>query len=127
MTPKEIAVIRKYRSEGMGYKRISALMGISPNTVKAYFRRHSEQTDRHCCPVCGKVVKQPERTRKKKYCSDECRKLWWKENQALLKRTQAVKICLQCGKEYSTHKKGQKYCSRECYAASLCKEVPYDK
>jgi predicted nucleic acid-binding Zn ribbon protein len=59
------------------------------------------------CPVCGKPMEQPERGRKRKTCSEKCRKRLWR---------QQTPRCLVCGKHFkiAKYQKEQKYCSEQC-------------
>ena len=44
--------ILKYRSQGLGYKRIATLTGYSINTVKSVCRRNPDREEK-LCPQCG--------------------------------------------------------------------------
>jgi predicted nucleic acid-binding Zn ribbon protein len=59
------------------------------------------------CPVCGEPMEQPERGRKRKTCSEKCRKRLWRQQNPR---------CLVCGKHFkmAKYQKEQKYCSEQC-------------
>ena len=42
VTMNQVKQIYKLRSEGVGIKRIAAILGISKNTVKSYLRKMQE-------------------------------------------------------------------------------------
>ena len=121
MTANEISKINAYRIDGLGYKKIAALLGLSVNTVKTYMRRNPLPSASCVCLQCGKLFTQTPHAREKKFCSDACRMAWWRSHQHLIKRTTTEQVCRHCGKRYQTHKKGQQYCSRACYADSMRK------
>lgn len=71
--------------------------------------------ERWTCEYCGQSFEQTHPGRKKKYCSEECRRAADKARQlkrAKLSRKQLV--CQRCGKEFTGARRNQKYCSREC-------------
>jgi predicted nucleic acid-binding Zn ribbon protein len=59
------------------------------------------------CPVCGKPLVQPATGRKRKTCSDRCRKRLWRRQHPR---------CLMCGKRFkmAKNKQEQMYCSKHC-------------
>ena len=83
MTNEQKAMIDSLRSQGHGYKKVSAMTGISLNTVKSYFRRTAVPTElmpgaamilpavpaetesEHRCKCCGKKVKQTDGRKEK--------------------------------------------------------------
>lgn len=80
--------------------------------------RHGEPEGRKC-PVCGDVLIQPSRGRKKKFCSIECKnKFWnkqWRENAKIHGREA---VCENCGKVFYATNEGEekrRFCSRDCY------------
>lgn len=70
------------------------------------------------CPQCGVKIVQTGRGRPKKFCSQECSRLWWRnhEKPEHWKSARTV-ICEYCGKEFLSAKdlyRPRKYCSRSC-------------
>ena len=123
MTTKDVMLLRKYRVDGLGYRKIAKLLGLSENTVKTYIIRHGDDLRVQGCLTCGHELIQKPHSKQKKFCSDACRGLWWKSNQDLIKRTTRKAICEFCKREYFTHRKEQRYCSVECFAAARRKGV----
>jgi len=119
--------IIEMRNSGCGYKKISEQLQISVNTVKSYCKRHNlvlmekrNSSSIRFCLQCGNKVKQEQHRKTKKFCSDRCRMIWWREHSSLLrtpsKQTFICPVCHEAFSAYSSTK--QKYCSRLCYARS---------
>lgn len=127
MKPEQKRMIEELRNSGCGYKEISEQLQISINTVKSYCKRHeltrmgkrNSGTVRFCLQ-CGNEIKQKQHRKTKKFCSDRCRMIWWREHSSLLrtpsKQTFICPVCHEAFSAYSSTK--QKYCSRLCYARS---------
>lgn len=76
------------RNQGLGYKKISMQLGINVNSVKSYCRQNhltSKDLVFVKCKQCNKLLSQKEKTKKRQFCCDECRKKWWNSNKLLLK------------------------------------------
>ena len=91
---------------------------LSPED-EAWLRYRRGEPRGRKCPVCGRILHQPSRGRKKKFCSAECRdKFWngkWREKAAIHGREA---VCENCGKVFFAINEGKaqrRYCSRECY------------
>jgi hypothetical protein len=125
--------ITNLRLKGLGYKAIAAKLELSRDTVRHYCRKnnltgyaeavklnHEEMLENGTiCPNCSKVLKQPAKGKKKRFCSDKCRSEWWSKNYELHnfseKNTHSF-ICRGCGKKFTSYSnKSRKYCSHECY------------
>ena len=71
------------------------------------------------CPNCGTAIQQPQRGRRKKFCSDDCR--WkWKNKHPRPERWKSsrIAICPVCGKSFTAsreYNRKRKYCSRACF------------
>jgi endogenous inhibitor of DNA gyrase (YacG/DUF329 family) len=136
MTSEEKEKIRELRLKGMGYKGIAALLGLSRDNVRGFCKRNSldgdscvvslnveEKIKRNVlCAYCVKPIKQKYQGRTRRFCSEECRRKWWNENQdkRIRKETATYKYtCPHCGKEFSCYgNKKRKYCSHGCYIKS---------
>ena len=73
------------------------------------------------CPECGATVEQRgELGRWRRFCSEECRKEWWKEyHKANPSKAPGARECVHCRKEFTSERwHGGEYCSRECAAAA---------
>lgn len=133
MTAYQARQIREFRMKGVGYRSIAAVTGLSRDIVRNYCKTHDldgfgveltanmkEQIQRGTvCLCCGKPVKQPATGRKRKFCSDKCRRQWWgKHKDALQKKESSIYqlTCAYCGKVYPSYgNKTRKYCCHECY------------
>ena len=127
MKPEQKNMIQDLRNSGCGYKEISEQLQISINTVKSYCKRHEltrmgkrNSGSVRFCLQCGTEIKQEQHRKTKKFCSDRCRMIWWREHSSLLrtpsKQTFICPVCHEAFSAYSSTK--QKYCSRLCYARS---------
>ncbi len=136
MTEVEKQQIHDLRLKGVGYKAIAAVLGKSRDSVRGYCKRNGldgdsrvvalnvkEKIKNHLlCSYCGKPIKQKGRGRVRKFCSEFCRRKWWRENpQARNKKDTATYqyTCPHCGKEFSCYgNKKRKYCCHDCYIKS---------
>ena len=111
----EVIALQK---QGLGYRRIASALGLSPNTVKDYCKRHPYIPDIKRCPQCGAVLQNTPHKREKKFCSDKCRLSWWNSHPELVNRKAIYHLtCAHCGKPFDAYgKANKKYCSRICYA-----------
>lgn len=125
MTKDEKQKIAELQRQGLGYKRIAAVTGISVNTVKSFCKAHpfGEDVCRRC-PQCGKPIFQPPHKREKKFCSDRCRNAWWSAHPEMRKKEKPYQHkCLYCGSVFSSDRAGSIYCSVSCFANARRKEV----
>lgn len=116
---RKIVLMRK---RGLSYKEIEARVGISKNTIKSYCQRNNigieiKEDIVGKCKNCNTDIENASRGTKKKFCSEKCRREWWKENSFLYNRTAFYSIkCKFCGKVFKSYgNKGRKYCCHECY------------
>lgn len=105
--------IAKLQRKGLGYRRIANELNLSPNTVKSYLKKLSENTS---CPTCGKPVKQTAHRKEKRFCSDACRMKYWNSHLDEMKhKNLVISKCENCGKTIISYRKeARKYCSRAC-------------
>ena len=118
MTAEQKRQIDKYRSQGIGYKRIAARIGMPENTVKSYFRRNAcNETPEYTCHNCGIPVRQNPGRKEKKFCSDACRNAWWNSHLDMVRRKAIYQFtCPVCGEQFTAYgKHDRKYCSHACY------------
>lgn len=93
------AEVMKLLADGIGYREMARLLGVTRNTVKTFCRNNnieqSEQnkqrniertysSEEHECPECGAL------TTKKIYCSDKCRTRHNSRNRRMAKRNALV-------------------------------------
>jgi len=125
MTESDKRRIRQLQIEGLGYKRIAAMLDLPVNSVKSHCYRHpvdKEPEIKLPCQYCGKKVLQQPHRKEKKFCSDQCRMAWWKEHTALINRKKLNQyICPLCGTAFTSPHSHRIYCSRECYAKARMK------
>lgn len=133
MTEFQAKQIRDLRLRGTGYRAIASVVGLSRDIVRNYCKSHGldgfateltlnmkEQMEAGtACQCCGKEIKQPNTGRKRKFCSDECRRNWWAAHQTDINRKPTAYYenkCAYCGKTFSAYgNRNRKYCSHACY------------
>jgi len=127
MNVQQRQAIHRLRGEGLSYAKISALTGISENTIKSYCRRNdlgSVATEIPDTPVgsfcrqCGSPLTQTKGAKPKRFCSDKCRMTWWNSHPDAVNHKVVRQItCQSCGREFTSNgNRARKYCSRSCYA-----------
>jgi len=133
MTAYEKDKVYELRMKGVGYKAIAAVLGLSRDSVRNFCKTNALMGDASvvamntevkkvqgiACQCCGKPIVQVEKGRVRKFCSEECRRMWWKENKdQSIKKSVAIytKTCTCCGEAFTSYgNKKRKYCSHKCY------------
>lgn len=133
MTEIQAFQIREMRLKGVGYRTIASTIGLSRDSVRNYCKSNGingfadaaklnlkEQINQgNACMLCGKVLEQPGRGRQKKFCSDSCRRQWWKNHSDLTEKKESAiykSTCAKCGRDFEIYgNKKRKYCSHNCY------------
>lgn len=133
MNTEQKQKIHKLRESGQSYLQIALALGISENTVKSYCRRNinkiikveateiSKQKEtaksNATCKHCQKPLMQSAKGQPKKFCSEKCRRFWWKVNESQLdKKAYYTLICSMCGVEFESYgNRNRKFCSHACY------------
>ncbi|MHB1126862.1 MAG: RNA polymerase subunit sigma-70 [Bacillota bacterium] len=128
MTTEQQLKIQKLRQLGQSYAKIAAALSISENTVKSYCRRnhigiskkpikHEVKESNINCKHCGKPLTQGTKGHPRKFCSEECRRAWWKENDSqYAKKAYYTLVCKECGKTFESYgNKTRKFCGHACY------------
>ena len=127
MTELERRKIMSLQRQGFGYKKIAAELTLPVNSVKSFCRRHpivEQSSDEANCLCCGIAVEQHPGRKQKKFCSDLCRQLWWKDHPEKVQRSEKhAYTCPQCGANFTSKNYGRVYCSRGCFAQARRKEV----
>ena len=125
MTKEEKQRVLQMRSEGMGYKAISRETGISTATIASFCRKSDPEPAETCLQCGAKLIHTPHR-KKKKFCSDRCRMLWWHSHPDRINKQAYYHLkCQHCGKEFISYGNDhRKYCSRKCYAEHRRKNEP---
>ena len=133
MTDIQAKQIREFRIKGVGYKAIASVLGLSRDVVRNYCKSHGLDglavevvanmeepvPQGNICPGCGKAVKQPSMGRKRKFCSEACRRGWWAAHPERSQKNETAfyeKNCAYCGKQFIVYgNKNRRYCSHDCY------------
>ena len=131
MTDAQAAQVKEMRMKGMGYRAVADALGLSRDIVRNHCRAkgmcgHAEAAARNLqeraghggmCACCGKEIKQPESGRPRKFCSEKCRRQWWKANpEAGNRKAMYTKVCARCGREFAVYGNSRrKYCGKDCY------------
>ena len=129
MTNEQRKRLEQLRSEGLGYKRIAAELGISINTVQSFCRRHPDKIKtptyhpENTCLHCGARLFHTPGAKKRKFCSDHCRITWWNAHpEAGEKRKVREIACGFCGAHFlAVGEQTRMYCSRICSARARAK------
>lgn len=109
MTDAQKENIRYLRGEGLGYRAIAARLGISENTVKSFCRRNNltgvaSKEPPQVCRQCGQPLAKAPKRKERKFCSEACRRAWWKAHPELVDRKAFYTLtCAECGKEFSSY------------------------
>lgn len=124
MTNAEKEKIRFWRMEGLGYGMIAARLELSENTVKSFCRRNhltgvAAKEAPTTCRHCGMALSSLPGRKGRKFCSEACRRAWWKAHPELVNRKAFyLMTCAHCGKEFKSYgNRTRKYCSHACYIA----------
>ena len=133
--------INKMTEEGESYVKIAQALGISENTVKSYCRRNLNKNIKDealvisdsvetkdiysICKHCEKSLIQAVKGQPKKFCSEKCRRLWWKANKSQAnKKAWYTLECGMCGSSYNSYSnKNRKFCSHSCYIKKRFEKV----
>lgn len=114
MTLDEKQKAIELRETGKSYKEIADTLGIAKSTISTLFQRGKPEVKR--CQCCGCRIKDANTGRKRRFCSDKCRKMWWKRNGKHHKSQEA--ICENCGDKFINHEsKKRRFCSFSCCKA----------
>ena len=133
MRPEITKQITNLRLKGLGYKSIAIVVGTSKENVRYFCKTHGldgnaelvklnfEEHKKHpeVCKQCGGKILRVPHSGKKLFCSDECRRNWWKEHPEEAKHSKAATYkceCSYCQRVfYAYGNKNRKYCSHDCY------------
>lgn len=122
LTEKQRATISLMRSHGVAYARIARHLELNANSVKTYCLRNNitinpelEQVDDPEGIWCLHCWREISLRKGSKFCSQECRRTWWKHHRTLISQTIT---CANCGQHVtvaSSNKAPRKYCSHPCF------------
>ena len=133
MTAEQRKQISELRASGYGYKKIAGIIGISDSTIKSFCKRNgvtapvTVKVKEGCCPQCGEEVVQTGKTKKRRFCSDECRRQWWKDHPNLSSETALYSfVCAECGTAFTAYgNRNRKFCCHDCYVRHRVKAGGY--
>ena len=120
---------------GDSYKAIAAALALSENTIKSFCQRNllggrggikdGQAPPPTACLFCGKWLIQEQKRKPRKFCSDACRRAWWKEHDDQINRKAYYTIvCACCGRTFVSYgNSGRKYCSHNCYVRDRYKSA----
>ena len=127
MTESQATQIRELRLQGAGYKAIASGVGLSRDVVRNYCKTHdldgyavevvaNTKEQGGICPWCSKTTRQPGTGRKRKFCSDTCRRRWWANHPEESQKQETDMTCVYCGQTFTQYgTKTRPYCRHECY------------
>ena len=133
MTDFQARQIRELRMRGQGYRAIASEVGLSRDIVRNYCKKQGldgyanvltenlkeQMADGKVCLCCGREIIQPANGRRRKFCSDKCRRTWWAAHPEKINRKSTAyyeATCVYCGKTFTTYGNNKRrYCSHNCY------------
>lgn len=124
MNDKMKEEIISMRLAGASYGVIAGKLNVPINTIKSCCRRNLQQTVNEsnvatspACPECSKNICQKGPGKPKKFCSEKCRRAWWKKHPDHGVKAIAAQItCINCGKTFACYgSRNRIYCSHDCY------------
>ena len=116
MTNAEVLKIHELKEQGLGYKRIANELNIPLSTVKSIILRQKNNNETVCL-FCGRRIINKPKTKRKKFCSDICKRRYLAKHPETLKSEKSItKVCPTCGCSFISYKSSKrKYCSHRCY------------
>ena len=125
MTEQNKENIKRLRLAGYSYTQIAETFHLSRNTVKSVCQRYGFQLgdtleiekESGLCQNCGTRFIQKEGQKHRSFCSDACRRAWWKEHRHSGKKKTAVQVrCVFCDRMFEDYTRNhRKYCCHGCY------------
>ena len=118
MTDTQAAQIKELRVNGLGYRTIADSLGLTRDIVRNYCKANNmggyakatalniqeRMAEGKVCVCCGKEITQPENGRPRRFCSDQCRRQWWKLHpEAGNRKAVYSKVCVYCGKTFAAY------------------------
>ena len=119
--------ILELREQNLGYREIAYQTGLTRDAVRNLCRKYEmggyrarpQTTPKNACPNCGKPVVDSGAGRKRRFCSEYCRRRWWKlhRDAACQNDTAVYHFQCECCKQPFTAygNRNRKFCSRSCY------------
>ncbi len=117
--------ILELKSSGLGYKAIANQLSLTPSAVRCVCNsKYNDPNVYGYCKCCGIRMKLTPGKKKRQFCSDKCRMIWWKANQENINRKAYYSFkCPCCGTEFVAYgNKNRVYCGHKCYINSRFKK-----
>ena len=119
MNQEQKEKIRALRRRGMSYKEISDVCHLAKSTVSTFCKKENlngiganEAAASGICKQCG----NPKTKKQQKFCSESCRRAWWKHPFAAKRKAIYPFTCACCGEDFTAYGNAhRKYCSHACY------------
>ena len=133
MTEFQAEQIGNLRRQGVGYRSIGTIVGLSRDIVRNYCKSRGldgyandltvnmqeRMSQGKACWCCGREIRQPHTGRRRKFCTEKCRRDWWAAHPEAGKHSETASYhltCAYCGKAFISYgNKTRKYCSHHCY------------
>ncbi len=133
MTDEQKMKIGTLRQKGLGYQAIANILNLSRDSVRSYCKNHGlngvamvvnlnarEMIKNHeACAYCAGPLGSYKTGRPKRFCSERCRREYWKVHRLEGMRNQRAVYtyeCPYCHKIFEAYgNKNRKYCCHEHY------------
>ena len=125
MTTTQKEKIAMLRNKGKSYTTVAAELGLSENTIKSYCRRNNlgesyinkKKQTADTCGNCGNLLNHTSGAKKKRFCSDRCRMVWWNSHPEAVNRKAVYHFtCPVCNTDFESYGNSRrKYCSGACF------------
>ncbi len=121
MTKEEKSRVQDLRRLGERSSAIARELGIPLSTIVSFCRDHDKDESVDYCPQCGSRLIHITGHKKKKFCSDKCRMLWWNSHpEQVTRRAYYKAVCKNCGREFWSYGNDHRiFCSRKCASESM--------
>lgn len=121
MRKQEKDKIIKLRMEGLGYGKIATILNLPKSTISSFCKTLDQISS--VCLLCGTKLKQTAGHRQKKFCSNNCKLSYYKQNKNEIRRRPNYEVdCACCHHKFFTYKSlNRKYCSWDCFLKSKAK------
>lgn len=98
MTETDKELIFDLRVKGSGYKAIAAILGINRDKVRRFCKHYGLEGSaeivsynikervkaKELCTNYYKTINQKPTGRPRRFCKDECRRVWWNKNRKVI-------------------------------------------
>ena len=133
MTEEQGIQIIKLRGQGLGYKQIANMVNLSRDSVRSYCKHrgltgyvsavrvnmNELMKSGKACGFCGGPMKAAATGRPRRFCSEECRRRYWKGHRDEVKKSEKatyIRVCPYCGETFEAYgNKTRKFCCHDHY------------